>query len=103
MCYLRDGDRVFETYWTTGRGCETMGNSYGMLDMTVYGRQETWEDSPEGWPQALRHHSEERTDGDGVPSIGRTGGRSRSGRGSPPAAPTTSAPRAPAAPDTTCH
>jgi predicted dithiol-disulfide oxidoreductase (DUF899 family) len=50
-CYLREGDRVFETYWTTGRGCEPMGNSYGMLDMTVYGRQETWEDSPEGWPQ----------------------------------------------------
>jgi predicted dithiol-disulfide oxidoreductase (DUF899 family) len=50
-CYLRVGDRVFETYWTTGRGCESMGNSYGMLDMTVYGRKETWEDSPEGWPQ----------------------------------------------------
>ena len=51
VCYVRDGDRVFETYWTTGRGCEAMGNSYGLLDMTVYGRQETWEDSPEGWPQ----------------------------------------------------
>jgi predicted dithiol-disulfide oxidoreductase (DUF899 family) len=51
VCYLRDGHRVFETYWTTGRGCEAMGNSYGMLDMTVYGRQEQWEDSPEGWPQ----------------------------------------------------
>jgi predicted dithiol-disulfide oxidoreductase (DUF899 family) len=51
VCYLRDGDRVFETYWTTGRGCEAMANSYGMLDMTVYGRQELWEDSPEGWPQ----------------------------------------------------
>jgi predicted dithiol-disulfide oxidoreductase (DUF899 family) len=51
VCYLRDGGRVFETYWTTGRGCEVMGNSYGMLDMTVYGRQEPWEDSPEGWPQ----------------------------------------------------
>lgn len=50
-CYLRDGDRVFETYWTTGRGCETLGNSYQMLDMTVYGRQERWEDSPAGWPR----------------------------------------------------
>ncbi len=50
-CYLRDGDRVFETYWTTGRGCEALGNSYGMLDMTVYGRQEAWEDSPAGWPR----------------------------------------------------
>ena len=53
-CYLRDGDRVFETYWTTGRGCEPMSVSYGMLDMTVYGRQELWEDSPEGWPQRYR-------------------------------------------------
>ena len=50
-CYLRDGDRVFETYWTTGRGCEPMSGSYGMLDMTIYGRQEPWEDSPEGWPK----------------------------------------------------
>ena len=50
-CYLRDGDRVFETYWTTGRGCETLGNSYQMLDMTVYGRQESWESSPAGWPR----------------------------------------------------
>ena len=53
VCYLRDGDRVFETYWTTGRGCEAMGNSYGMLDMTVYGRQEQWEDSPDGWPRSF--------------------------------------------------
>ncbi len=51
VCYLRDGDRVFETYWTTARGCEAMSGSYGMLDMTVYGRQEWWEDSPEGWPR----------------------------------------------------
>jgi len=49
--YLRDGDRVFETYWTTGRGNEPMDASYGLLDRTVYGRQERWEDSPEGWPQ----------------------------------------------------
>jgi predicted dithiol-disulfide oxidoreductase (DUF899 family) len=51
VCYLREGDRVFETYWTTGRGVEPMSGSYGMLDMTVYGRQEQWEDSPAGWPQ----------------------------------------------------
>lgn len=50
-CYLRDGDRVFETYWTTCRGVEPMAASYAMLDMTVYGRQEHWEDSPEGWPK----------------------------------------------------
>ncbi len=51
VCYLRDGDRVFETYWTTLRGVETMDNSYALMDLTVYGRQEPWEDSPPGWPQ----------------------------------------------------
>jgi predicted dithiol-disulfide oxidoreductase (DUF899 family) len=51
VCYLRQGDRVFETYWTTRRGVEPMGNSYALLDRTVYGRQEAWEDSPAGWPQ----------------------------------------------------
>lgn len=51
MSYLRDGDKVYETYWTTDRGNERMAPSYGLLDVTVYGRQEFWEDSPEGWPQ----------------------------------------------------
>jgi predicted dithiol-disulfide oxidoreductase (DUF899 family) len=51
VCYLRDGDRVFETYWTTIRGVEVMDNSYSLMDLTIYGRQETWEDSPSGWPQ----------------------------------------------------
>jgi predicted dithiol-disulfide oxidoreductase (DUF899 family) len=50
-CYLRDNDRVFETYWTTGRGTEAGATSYHLLDLTVYGRQESWEDSPEGWPR----------------------------------------------------
>jgi predicted dithiol-disulfide oxidoreductase (DUF899 family) len=51
VCYLRDGDRVFETYWTSGRGAEAMDNSYALMDLTAYGRQEPWEDSPPGWPQ----------------------------------------------------
>ena len=51
VCYLRQGSKVFETYWTTRRGVEAMDNSYRLLDLTVYGRQETWEDSPAGWPQ----------------------------------------------------
>ncbi|GAB3933345.1 DUF899 family protein [Kribbella albertanoniae] len=51
VCYLRDGDRVFETYWTTMRGVEVMDNSYHLMDLTVYGRQEDHEDSPAGWPQ----------------------------------------------------
>src|SRR5579864_7955917 len=50
VCYLRQGSNIFETYWTTGRGVEVMDNSYRLLDLTVYGRQETWEDSPAGWP-----------------------------------------------------
>jgi predicted dithiol-disulfide oxidoreductase (DUF899 family) len=52
VCYLRDGDRVYETYWTNGRGAEAMDIAYSLMDMTVYGRQETWEDSPVGWPRA---------------------------------------------------
>jgi predicted dithiol-disulfide oxidoreductase (DUF899 family) len=51
MCYLRDGDRVFETYWTHRRGAEVMDYSYALMDLTVYGRQESFEDSPPGWPQ----------------------------------------------------
>jgi predicted dithiol-disulfide oxidoreductase (DUF899 family) len=51
VCYLRDGGRVFETYWFSGRGGEATAPVYALLDRTVYGRQETWEDSPPGWPQ----------------------------------------------------
>ena len=53
-CYLRDGDRAFLTYHTTGRGNEPAGGSFGLLDMTPYGRGEAWEDKPEGWPEG-RH------------------------------------------------
>jgi predicted dithiol-disulfide oxidoreductase (DUF899 family) len=59
MCYVRDGDRVFETYWTTGRGVEAMDNSYALMDLTVYGRQEAWEGPPSGSP---RQHAGMRTD-----------------------------------------
>ncbi len=51
VCYLRRGGHVFETYWTTRRGVEEMDYSLALLDLTVYGRQEKWEDSPTGWPQ----------------------------------------------------
>ena len=64
VCYLRQDDRVFETYWTTGRGVEPMTSSYGLLDLTVYGRQELWEDSPAGWPRRWPNNGEQfRTDG----------------------------------------
>jgi predicted dithiol-disulfide oxidoreductase (DUF899 family) len=62
VCYVRHGDRVFETYWTNGRGDEALDNSYGLIDLTVYGRQEPWEDSPPGWPQA-RENLSYRTSG----------------------------------------
>jgi predicted dithiol-disulfide oxidoreductase (DUF899 family) len=63
VCYLRQGSNVFETYWTTRRGVEVMGNSYALLDLTVYGRQETWEDSPAGWPQRPTGKHNYRIDG----------------------------------------
>ena len=49
--FLRDGDNVYRTYFTSGRGDEMLGTIWSFLDLTPYGRQETWEDSPPGWPQ----------------------------------------------------
>jgi predicted dithiol-disulfide oxidoreductase (DUF899 family) len=63
VCYLRRGSSVFETYWTTRRGVEVMGNSYPLLDLTVYGRQEAWEDSPTGWPQRAKDEHPYRQEG----------------------------------------
>ena len=63
VCYLRRGDRVFETYWTTGRGAEIMAPTLGLFDLTAYGRQEDWEISPEGWPKPLETESSWRTNG----------------------------------------
>jgi predicted dithiol-disulfide oxidoreductase (DUF899 family) len=49
--FLRDGDQVFRTYFTTQRGVEDLGTVWTLLDVTPLGRQENWEDSPEGYPQ----------------------------------------------------
>ncbi len=49
--FFRDGDEVFRTYFTTARGVEVLGSVWTFLDLTPLGRQETWEDSPEGYPQ----------------------------------------------------
>jgi predicted dithiol-disulfide oxidoreductase (DUF899 family) len=49
--YLRDDDRAFLTYEIRGRGIETLGSVWTFLDITPLGRQEEWEDSPEGYPQ----------------------------------------------------
>jgi predicted dithiol-disulfide oxidoreductase (DUF899 family) len=67
VCYLRQGSKVFETYWTTRRGVEAMDNSYRMLDLTVYGRQEAWEDSPVGWPRPHEGTDTMRIDGRPIP------------------------------------
>ena len=49
--FIREGDQVFRTYFIDNRGDEQMGNTWNYLDITALGRQETWEDSPEDYPQ----------------------------------------------------
>ena len=61
--FIRDGDRVFLTYATRGRGVEALGPVWTFLDLTPLGRQEEWEDTPEGRPQEppyqwWRYHDE---------------------------------------------
>jgi predicted dithiol-disulfide oxidoreductase (DUF899 family) len=63
--FLRDGRNVYRTYFTNGRGTETLGTPWTLLDVTPLGRQETWEDSPDGYPQTppyqwWRRHDEYR-------------------------------------------
>jgi predicted dithiol-disulfide oxidoreductase (DUF899 family) len=66
--FLRDGDEIFRTYFTSRRGAETLGPVWTFLDLTPLGRQETWEDSPRGYPQTppyqwWRRHDEYEDDG----------------------------------------
>jgi predicted dithiol-disulfide oxidoreductase (DUF899 family) len=61
--FIREGDEVFRTYFTSGRGVETLGTPWTLLDLTPLGRQEDWEASPEGYPQTApygwwRRHDE---------------------------------------------
>jgi predicted dithiol-disulfide oxidoreductase (DUF899 family) len=49
--FIRDGDRIFRTYFVDARGDEQMGGTWNYLDITALGRQEEWEDSPDGYPQ----------------------------------------------------
>jgi len=53
--FLRDGDSVFRTYFTSARGVEALGSVWSFLDLTPLGRQEDWEDSPAGYPQTKRY------------------------------------------------
>lgn len=60
---LRDGAAIYRTYFTTDRGVEALGSTWTFLDLAPFGRQESWEDSPEGWPQSApytwwRRHDE---------------------------------------------
>lgn len=61
--FIRDGERVYRSYFTAGRGVEALGSVWSFLDLTPKGRQEEWEDSPEGSPQSApyqwwRRHDE---------------------------------------------
>ncbi|MGC5170450.1 DUF899 domain-containing protein [Micromonospora sp. DT81.3] len=49
--FLRDGDRVYRTWHTNGRGTEQLTHTFPLIDLLPYGRQEEWQDSPDGWPQ----------------------------------------------------
>jgi predicted dithiol-disulfide oxidoreductase (DUF899 family) len=49
--FLRDGGQIYRTYFTERRGVEALGSVWSLLDITPFGRQETWEDSPRGYPQ----------------------------------------------------
>jgi predicted dithiol-disulfide oxidoreductase (DUF899 family) len=73
--FLRDGDNVYRTYFTSGRGVEALGSVWTFLDLTPLGRQEHWEDSPEGWPQGepyvwWRRHDEYEARGRHAPDGG---------------------------------
>jgi predicted dithiol-disulfide oxidoreductase (DUF899 family) len=49
--FLRDGKKIYRSYLTEDRGIEAIGTVWSLLDVTPFGRQESWEDSPAGWPQ----------------------------------------------------
>jgi predicted dithiol-disulfide oxidoreductase (DUF899 family) len=49
--FVRDGEQILRTYFINNRGDEAMGSTWSYLDLTALGRQEEWEDSPEGYPQ----------------------------------------------------
>ena len=53
--FIREGDRIFRTYFVDSRGDEAMGSTWSYLDITALGRQEEWEDSPDGYPQTASY------------------------------------------------
>lgn len=67
--FIRDGERIFRTYFVNNRGDEALGSTFSYLDLSALGRQEDWEDSPEGYPQGRayewwRRHDDYESGGD---------------------------------------
>jgi predicted dithiol-disulfide oxidoreductase (DUF899 family) len=67
--FVREGDRIFRSYFVDARGDEALGSTFSYLDVSALGRQEEWEDSPEGYPQTptyewWKRHDEYESDGD---------------------------------------
>ena len=61
--FLRDGDQIYRSYFASGRAAEDLSGVLGLLDITPFGRQEEWQDAPEGVPQDptgswVRRHDE---------------------------------------------
>ncbi|MGQ0615535.1 MAG: DUF899 domain-containing protein [Acidimicrobiia bacterium] len=50
--FLRDGDTVYRTWHTSGRGVEQLTHTFALVDVLPWGRQEEWQDSPAGWPSS---------------------------------------------------
>jgi predicted dithiol-disulfide oxidoreductase (DUF899 family) len=71
--FLRVGNRIYRTYVIDGRGDEAIGSAFSLLDIAPLGRQEEWQDSPEGYPQEgpgdwWRRHDEYEADPPEVPA-----------------------------------
>jgi predicted dithiol-disulfide oxidoreductase (DUF899 family) len=79
--FIRDGNRVFRTYFVNARGDEALGSTWSFLDITALGRQEEWEDSPDGYPQTapyewwIWHDEPNASDGDRAGQVTTRAGR----------------------------
>ena len=72
--FLRDGDSVYRTWHTDGRGTEQLSHTFPLIDLLPWGRQEPWQDSPDGWPQSQTYEGWLDS-----PDIARLYGRERTG------------------------
>jgi predicted dithiol-disulfide oxidoreductase (DUF899 family) len=72
--FLRDGDSVYRTWHTDGRGTEQLSHTFPLIDLLPWGRQEPWQESPDGWPQSQTYEGWLDS-----PDIARLYGRERTG------------------------